>query len=346
MKSLDQSDLNHILKRTPHVWDSLRNGHLFITGGTGFFGRWLLESLVQANQQLNLGLEATILTRDPALFAAKASHLARQSFLHFVAGDVRSFDFPAPVFSHFIHAATDASANLNTTQPLLMLDTIIEGSRRTLELARLCQTKSFLLVSSGAVYGRQPPELNHLTEDYSGGPSPTDPGSAYAQAKRIAEFLGVTYARQYGLPVKIARCFAFVGPALPLDIHFAVGNFIRDAMRGGPLEIKGDGTPYRSYMYAADLTVWLWTILEQGEVGRPYNVGSDQAISIADLAYTVAALFAPAPSVSIARMPTPGQLPERYVPSVERAIELGLKTQIDLQDALKRTIEWYAPGLV
>ncbi len=344
MKALATTDLQHILAHTGEVWAALRGARLFITGGTGFFGRWLLESLTWANDQLDLGLAALVLTRDPAAFAARLPHLAAHPALRFQAGDVRSFALPpaAPAFTHIINAATDALPAVNNDTPLVMLDTIVEGTRRTLDLARR-DGASYLLVSSGAVYGPQPPALSHLAEDFGGAPDPTDPGAAYGQGKRQAEFLTATYARQYGLAARIARPFAFVGPALPLDAHFAVGNFIRDGLAGRPLEINGDGTPYRSYLYAADLAIWLWTIMLQGEPGRPYNVGSEEALSIAELAQTVAALFSDPAPVQVARQAQPGVPASRYVPSTRRAEEeLGLRRLIDLPEALRRTIEWYS----
>jgi dTDP-glucose 4,6-dehydratase len=196
------------------------------------------------------------------------------------------------------------------------------------------------LTSSGAVYGRQPPDLSHTPEEYPGAPDALDPYSAYAEGKRVAETMAAVYHRRYGLPVKIARGFAFIGPYLPLDAHFAAGNFLRDGLRGGPVRIGGDGTPYRSYLYAADLAVWLWTLLFRGEPCRPYNVGGEEAVSIAELASCVAVYFGV--GVQIARAAVPGRPAERYVPSTRRAREeLGLAEWISLPDAVARTARWH-----
>jgi nucleoside-diphosphate-sugar epimerase len=224
-----------------------------------------------------------------------------------------------------------------------MLDTIVEGTRRTLEFARRCGAQKYLLTSSGAVYGKQPPDLMHIAEEYVGGPDPLDPRSAYGEGKRIAEMLCALYTKQHGLETKIARCFAFVGPYLPLDIHFAIGNFIQDELRGGPIQVKGDGTPCRSYLYAADLAIWLWTILFRGEPCRPYNVGSEESMTIAEIAHMVAQAFTPSVVVQIAQEPRVGTTPERYAPSVQRAqSELGLKQMIGLSEAIHRTAAWYS----
>jgi dTDP-glucose 4,6-dehydratase len=331
-----------ILAQTHGLWEELRGRRLFLTGGTGFFGCWLLESFLHANEELNLEASVMVLTRSVESFRRKAPHLVGHRAVAFHIGDVRTFDFPPGEFSHIIHAATEASAKLNDGDPLRMLDTIVQGTQRVLDFARHCGTHKLLLTSSGAVFGRQPPGLSHLPESHNGAPDPCDPRAAYAEGKRLAELLVTLYARQHGIETKIARAFAFLGPYLPLDTHFAAGNMLRDALAGGPLRVNGDGTPYRSYLYAADLAAWLWTILCRGTPGRSYNVGSEQAVSIAELAAITASLFRPQPSVVVARRPVPSVPAERYVPDCRRAREeLGLRQTIDLAEALRRTALWH-----
>jgi nucleoside-diphosphate-sugar epimerase len=339
---LSSQDLDHILNHTRSLWDELCGERIFITGGTGFFGCWLLESFAWANDRLRLNAEASVLTRNLDAFRMKAPHLAAHPAIQFHKGDVRSFEFPTGTFSHIIHAATESSAKLNAESPLTMFDTIVEGTHHTLEFTRQCGARKFLLTSSGAVYGKQPPEMTHIPEEYPGAPDPTDPQSAYGEGKRGAELLSTLYAKQYGFEAKIARCFAFVGPYLPLDIHYAIGNFIRDGIKGGPIIIKGDGTPYRSYLYAADLVIWLWTILFNGQSARSYNVGSDTSISIAEIAQQVADQFQPRMKIEIHGIRNPSAPLERYVPSIKRAgNELALGQTISLPEAIRKTINWF-----
>ena len=334
-------DLDHVLARTGGLWDDLRGARLFITGGTGFFGCWLLETFLWANDARNLGASVVVLTRNGGAFERKVPHLAAHQAVTLQHGDVRTFEFADGRFSHVIHAAVDARPPRDRRDRLLVFDTIVEGTRRTLEFARRAQAGRFLLASTGAVYGRQPANLTHVPEEYAGGPDPLNAALAGAEAKRAAEMMCAVYADRDLAPA-IARCFGFVGPYLPLDAHFAAGNFIGDALDGGPIEIHGDGTPQRSYLYAADLAIWLWTVLLRGQSMRAYNVGSEAAISIAGLAQAVAGRFAPPPVVRVAGTPVAGAAPERYVPSTARArAELGLAMTVDFDEALTRTADWY-----
>jgi len=339
--ALPIADLEHVLSHTGSHWESLRGKRLFITGGTGFFGRWLLESFALANDRLGLGATVLALTRDPAAFAKKAPPLANRRDIEFLQGDVRDFRFPSGRFDAVIHAATEASAKLNEENPLVMLDTIVAGTRRALDFAVHAGSKCFLLTSSGAVYGPQPPTVERVSEDFAGAPDPSAPNAAYGEAKRMGELLCHVYARKHGLDVKIARCFAFVGPGLPLDAHFAIGNFIRDALAGGPIVINGDGTPIRSYLYAADLAVWLWKILFAGANGRPYNVGSARLVSIAETAQAVVRALNGKNPIVIVQKPVAARAPSCYAPDASRArSELDLGEWIDLEEGVRRTAQW------
>lgn len=336
-------DLELIAADTAGLWEEMRGERVFITGGTGFFGCWLVESFCYVNRQLGLGAEATILTRNPEAFAQKCPHLTADTAIKLQAGDVRNFSFPAGEYKYVIHAATEASAKQAVEAPLEMLSTIIAGTERALEFAATHGSKKFLLTSSGAVYGKQPPDLTHVPETYAGAPDPLSPANVYAEGKRTAELLCALYQKRGGLDCKIARCWAFCGPHLPLDQHFAIGNFIADVLAARPIQIQGDGTPRRSYLYAADLVVWLWTILFRAPALVPVNVGSSRDVSILELAQTVARALSVQTEIRVARQAAPGVAPLRYVPCVDRARELlGLSPTIELEECIRRTAAWHS----
>ena len=339
-RPLPERDLDHILEHTQGLWEELRGGRLFVTGGTGFFGRWMLESLLKANDELSLGAEAIVLTRDPRGFADAAPHVAEHVAITLKTGDVKTFDDPLLECTHVLHMATETALGVSGTASF---QTAVEGTERVLGFAARRGVRKLLLTSSGAVYGTQPPDCERLSEEYIGAPRPEDVSAGYAHGKRSAEFLCSVAAAQTELQPKIARCFAFVGPLLPLDANYAVGNFIRDALYRDRIEVTGDGTPRRSYLYAADLAIWLWTILFRGESGRPYNVGSEADLSITDLARLVAEVLRPGLPVHIAEQSSADSPPARYVPATTRATrELGVQSHVVLGDAVLRTANWYS----
>jgi dTDP-glucose 4,6-dehydratase len=337
-------DLELILEQTRPLWEEMRNQRIFITGGTGFFGCWLLSSFLHIHQALALNATATVLTRNPAQFTARAPHLAMHPAITLLQGDTSSFTMPAGRFDFVLHAATDvATPALDSTRsPLARYASIADGTARVLEFAATHGTRKLLLTSSGAVYGRQPATLSHIPEDYPGAPDPLAPASAYGEAKRASELMCALYATQSPLVCKIARCFAFVGPGLPLDASFAIGNFIHDALRGQPIQITGDGTTQRSYLYAADLATWLWTILFSAPPQQAFNVGSEEAISLADLARLTAGTLHPQLPIQIAQAAAAGAAPERYIPSTQRAQQLlQLRQTVSLAEAIRRTAAWH-----
>lgn len=345
-RRIPREDLDHVLHATAPLWEDLRDQQLFLTGGTGFFGCWLLETFCHINAQLQLNARATVLSRSPQAFALKAPHLAADPAVTLLPGDVRSFDFPSGTFRFVLHAATEASAKQAAEAPLEMLSTILAGTERTLDFAATHGATRFLLTSSGAVYGRQPSDLTHLPETYPGAPDPLDPASVYAEGKRASELMCALFHKTTGIDTAIARCWAFCGPHLPLDTHFAIGNFIGDVLAGRPIRIGGDGTPRRSYLYGADLAIWLWTMLFRAPSLVPINVGSAHDVSILELAHAVAATLAPSTEIHVAGTPRPGVPPARYVPSVDRAHQLlGLKESVNLQESIRRTASWYRDHL-
>jgi dTDP-glucose 4,6-dehydratase len=332
------ADLDHILATTEGIWEALRGQRLFITGGTGFVGTWLTESLAWADTTLNLGVEAVLLTRNPDAFRAKAPSVANHKSIRLLRGTAQSFEFSQGEFQFVIHAATESATKPTAENPAGSFDADLAATRRVLEFARQTGTRRLLFTSSGAVYGRQPEDLPGIPEDYSGAPSATDEKSAYGQAKRASEFLCTMYSRQFGFDTLIARLFAFVGPHLPLE-GYAVGNFLRDAMSGSSIRIESDGSTVRSYLYAADMAAWLWTILLKGESAHPYNVGSPKAITVRELANEVAKTADR--KIGIEVLGRSGVPATRYVPDTSRAErELGLTARVSLEESLRRTMAW------
>ena len=333
---LPRRDLDEILARTESLWSSLQGGRVFLTGGTGFFGTWLAEAFAHAQNRLGFGGELWMLCRNPAEWAARFPHLATHPAIHVHPGDLTSFSPPTGAFHGLIHAATA------TESPLAQFRNMVDGADRMLNFAENTGATRLLLTSSGAVYGPPPRTGQPIPEDYPVGPRPEDPATAYGQAKRASEFLFAAFAREKGAEAVLARCFAFVGPYLNLDANYAIGNFIRDALRGEAIRVQGDGTPMRSYLYAGDLAVWLWTLYFKGPSSRPIHVGSDQPIAIGKLASKVADLIKPSVPVTVAERPLEGQMPPFYVPSIARAREeLGLEPWTSLEEAIRRTAAWH-----
>lgn len=335
---LNAKDLEYVLHRVAPLWDDLRNSHLLITGSTGFFGKWLLETLAYANRQLELNIKLSAVSRDPKTFLDAMPHLQKENFINWIKGDLQNLSLHAPTFTHILHAGTTSAQAI---APIEMADTVLNGTKNILKLAAESRSKKFLFVSSGAVYGKIPPTISHVTEDYLGGPDLSSISMTYAESKRMAEIFCQIHASSSEVQLKIARCFAFVGPHLPLNTHFAIGNFIRDALSGDQIFIQGDGSPLRSYLYAADLAIWLWRLLLTNNTGI-YNIGSSQSLSIQQVAELVSSIAPNPVKIHTAKQPNPSISAERYIPSTVKAeTNLEISNITPITDAIKRTFEYY-----
>lgn len=296
----------------------MKKTRVFLTGGTGFFGKNLLMGRPA-------GVAVTVLSRDSERFL-RENPAFRGEEIDFIAGDVRDFTPPAQPFDLVIHAATTSGTPVPDDE---MASVIAAGTERVLAM----DFDRILYVSSGAVYGPLRPADAPVPETH-----PLRPQEVYGQGKMAAEQMVLASGRE----AVVARCFAFVGPHLPLDGHFAIGNFIRDCLANRPIEIKGDGRPRRSYLYAADLAEWLWTMLLAGRPGEVYNVGSDRAVSIRELAETVRRVAGASNEIRV--LAPPGDGPEFcYVPDIAKARrDLNLTVKTGLEDAIRKTLEFHA----
>lgn len=298
----------------------MKTTSIFLTGGTGFFGKSILSMLKRG---FGKGLSFTILSRNPEKFLADHPEFLGLEQVEFIAGDVRDFPFPDRSFDFVLHAAAPASS----MPPGVERDIILAGTRRVLDFAKRCHAGRLLFVSSGAAYGPQPPDLERIPEDF-----PCRPVTEYGIAKYEAEQMSL----ESGIETVIARCFAFTGPYLNRNIHFAIGNFIRDCLANKDIEIKGDGTPYRTYLYADDLVEWLFRALFEGRAGQAYNIGSDRAVSIRELAETVRSALGSRNEIIVRGTPVPGQPAARYVPDVSKITgELKVKRRFELEEAIR-----------
>jgi len=332
------SDNELVLFHTRHLWENIfpENGCVFITGATGFFGKNLLESFVYINDKLELNANVIALTRNANKFLIAHPEFDN-SCIQFVEGDLATFSFPESKIDYIIHAANDFSTIEDDIE--IERRTPVVGTKRVLELAVQKQVKALLHTSSGAVYGQMPlydlikesqhnPDENKVHTDY------------YSQNKTYIENMCVEYHKKYNAPSKIARCFAFVGPHLALDIHYAIGNFIKHYIDNTDIVIKGNGLVYRSYLYAADLCIWLWTILLKGKVCEAYNVGSDEYFSLFEIAQKVKAYNNSNIEIEVLDK-TNLSRGNWYIPSIEIAKnELGLEVYTNLEEAIKKTIEF------
>ena len=335
-------DISSIISRVGYKFNALSGQNLFITGGTGFIGSYLIKTLASLNDNiLPKPCRVFLLTRNPDAFCRRMPDIADRNDFVIVKGDVNGCDFKQIDCEYIIHAATVADPFVTKNDPLGSMETITRGTLNVLELAAKNKVKSFLFLSSRAVYGIQPPDLKQIPEDFSLSPDITQSESGYAEGKRYAEVLCSIYRDRIGIPIKIARLFTFVGPYINLNAQYAVTDFIKKCQRKEPIIINSDGMPVRSYCYNTDASVALWNILLGDSEFSCFNVGSDNGISISELAGFVISCFKEKVPVIIKEPILSGKLPARYLPDISRLKEtFGFNLQYDSFAGVKRSIEW------
>ena len=283
---------NHLSLTTPHLqrllaaFDLLDSSRILLTGGSGFVGKWMLQTSKIAQENSATQIEIVVPTRRLSADHVQTAIAIDCPNVSWVEGDFLHDQLDLGHIDMIVHAATPASAQLNAENPAEMLRINVEAMESVLRYAG--NHKPLLFTSSGAVYGTQPQSASHIKEGNVELNPPTEQLNAYAQGKIIAERM----CRQAGgsgqcFPI-IARLFAFGGEYLPRDTHFAIGNFIQNTLDRQPIAIQGDGQARRSYLYGADMATWLWSALAHGETEIPFHIGSEHSVSILELAQTVA----------------------------------------------------------
>lgn len=334
MIKISNKDYQFIYQTLRPILGELQYSAIFITGATGFFGKWVLSFLQYLNQSHDFNVTIFALSRNPQDFLAKFPELTKG--VHFVAGDIKDFIFPEHLHGTFkkaqccyiLHMGVAANALLNETQPIEVFENITKGMNHLLTFAHTFKVKKILHISSGAVYA------DAATLDQK--------NSCYSEGKRVAEFLGNMASYNGRFEISHARCFTFAGAYLPLDGSYAFGNFLKNCLAKKNIMLNSDGSAIRSYMYMADLVIWLFTLLLRGKNRVSYNVGSDRAISIKDLALEFQKVF---PQTQIEFMDAAknqkkiiAQSASLYVPNIQQEVlELGLKNHFSLEEIITKT---------
>ena len=352
-----QQDLEDICGRLKSELAALQGKRLFISGGAGFLGYYLIQAALHWNVT-RPGPPVQVVACDnyirgvPAWLTGLASNPALTLLQHDITtplpDGLGDLDF-------VIHAASIASPTYYRQHPIETMDANVNGLRLLLERCRAQHAAGrpvagFLFFSTSEIYGDPTPDQIPTPETYRGNVSCTGPRACYDESKRFGETLCVNFARAFDLPVTIARPFNNYGPGLKITDRRVIADFARDLLAGRDLVLLSDGSPTRTFCYVADAVVGYYKILVRGRAGEPYNIGNETPeISMRDLATTLAGLARSLVGYTgrvVHRDSADRQYlsdnPQRRCPVIAKArTELDFDPQWVLEDGLARTLVWY-----
>jgi UDP-glucuronate decarboxylase len=351
-------DLEYIYSNLKEELSCLSGKRLAITGGAGFLGYYLVQIVQHWNEKASgaSSIQLTIFDNYIRGVPAWLGKLGSDKNLTLVEHDITN---PLPQdsgdFQYIIHAASIASPTYYRIYPIETMDANVNGLRHLLEYCRQQKEKGksvegFLFFSSSEIYGNPSPENIPTPETYHGSVSCTGPRACYDESKRYGETLCVNFARQYDLPIKVARPFNNYGPGLKITDKRVLADFARDIFAGRDIVMLSDGSPTRTFCYVADAIIGYYKILVKGQRGEAYNIGVERPeISIADLAEQVVDIARDLFDYKgqVVRQVSPDQdylidNPNRRCPMINKArADLGYTHSISLNEGLKRSLIWY-----
>lgn len=334
-------DFRSITESQPDDLFKFVNTNIVLTGASGFVGKWIVGSWLMACEMLG-GTGRILLTcRRPDALVNEFPKLVENKRVEFFASDIRSLNVDLGFKPDtLIHAATAASESLNLTQPMEMIDVIVSGTRQALKFAEDFGVNKFVNLSSGAVYGTSANSQSGFCESDKTAPDLSNGMNAYHEAKRLAELLVLIECDRLKISSVSLRLFAFLAPFLPLDTHFAAGNFLRQASLGQDIVVRSDGRSIRSYQYGTDLARYLICATVRNLNRRAYNVGSPIPISIKDLAFAIRDQVFPAGEVKVlGANSSPSDT--HYFPSTDLIKqEINIQKEVPIHEAINRTFRW------
>jgi dTDP-glucose 4,6-dehydratase len=308
-----------------------------ITGGAGFLGSHLCERLLRDGYEV-LCLD-NFLTGTPN----NVEHLLGNDRFRLLKVDVTDWIHISGAVDAVLHFASPASPADYLQLPI---QTLKVGSVGTFHAVGLAQEKGarFLLASTSEVYGD--PQVHPQPETYWGHVNPVGPRGVYDEAKRFAEAMTVAYRDHREVDAAIVRIFNTFGPRMRPDDGRAIPTFISQALRGEPITVAGDGSQTRSVCYVDDLVDGVVRLL-QSDLPGPINIGNPHEFSVLQLAELIRDLAGSSSSIEFVALPQDDPLVRR--PDIKVATrDLGWTPQVDVEDGLRRTIDWFRthPDLV
>jgi len=323
------------------IYSKLGFQHIAVTGGTGFLGTWIAETVAALNDEHRLGITLDLFARNINDWTQQHPHLATRSDIRLRSQDVRSPFELARNTNYVVHAAGIPNNRVHASDPLRVQQTTLLGLNNTLDAAtQLDSLTRFLNVSSCLVSGT-PNRSGPLAEtDYF--PMPCGQlHTVYAEAKRAAENLAAIYRSQFRMPVSTIRPFTFAGPYQALDRPWALNNFLRDILTGSDVRIHGDGTARRSYLYGSDAAWWTLAALVNGVDGAVHNIGSPTPVTHLELVKLLKDRVSPNARVVLNTVQSKlGSQNDLFPDTTHTQKSLGVTQTCSLEQVIDKTWRW------